>query len=131
MDAIKKEGAAMDGSRIVEILSSEEEILPSSGFVAAVMARVQDEAGAPPPIPFPWMRVLPGFALVAGVIGWVGVEAMRAGVPAMQQQALAAPHLPTGLAMPMEQAGWVALALGLSLASWLLARRLAGQSGLL
>jgi hypothetical protein len=34
-------------------------------------------------------------------------------------------------ARPVEQAGWVALALGISLLSWLLSRRLAGRGGLL
>jgi hypothetical protein len=131
MDECRKEGAAMDGSKIDEILFSEEEIVPSSGFVTSVMERVLDEASAPPPIPFPWKRALPGFALVAGVIGRVGVELGRAGIPAMQQRVVSTPQLPPGLVMPMEQAGWVALALGLSLASWLLARRLAGRSGLL
>jgi hypothetical protein len=33
--------------------------------------------------------------------------------------------------LALEQAGWVALALGSSLASWLLSRRLAGASGIL
>jgi hypothetical protein len=32
---------------------------------------------------------------------------------------------------PLEQAGWVALGLGLSLASWLLTRRLAERAELL
>jgi hypothetical protein len=31
----------------------------------------------------------------------------------------------------LEQAGWVAMALGVSLLSWLLSRRLAGRGGLL
>lgn len=48
------------------ILSKEEEILPSSGFAASVMEAVQREAAAPPPIPFPWKRALPGFC-VAGL----------------------------------------------------------------
>jgi hypothetical protein len=32
---------------------------------------------------------------------------------------------------PLEEVGWIALALGLSLLSWLLSRRLAGRTGLL
>jgi hypothetical protein len=48
------------------ILSKEEEILPSSGFAASVMEAVQREAAAPPPIPFPWKRALPGLC-VAGL----------------------------------------------------------------
>jgi hypothetical protein len=39
---------------------SEEEILPSSGFAASVMDAVRREAAAPPSIPFPWKRALPG-----------------------------------------------------------------------
>jgi hypothetical protein len=40
-------------------------------------------------------------------------------------------QIPPGLVQPMEQVGWVALALAVSLASWLLARRLAGRSEML
>jgi hypothetical protein len=32
------------------------------------------------------------------------------------------------MTQPLRQAGWVALALGISLASWLLARRMMGRS---
>ncbi len=125
------EPTEMQPTRLDRILASEEPLVPSSGFLAAVMERVQEEAGAPPPIPFPWKRALPGFVLVAGVFGWGGVELVRLGLPALKQTTLATPHLPPGLVIPFEQAGWVALALALSLASWLLARRLAGRSGLL
>src|SRR5271169_5985929 len=48
------------------ILSSEDEILPSSGFAVSVMDAVRREAAAPPPIPFPWKRALPGL-VVAGL----------------------------------------------------------------
>jgi hypothetical protein len=113
------------------MLASEDEITPSSGFLSAVMERVQEEASAPPPIPFPWKRALPGVALVAGVFGWMGVELVRAGIPAMKQGLPATVQIPPGLVQPLEQAGWVALALAVSLASWLLARRLAGRAELL
>ena len=46
----------------------EEEIMPSSGFVTAVMASVLDEARMPAPIPFPWRRALTGLALAAAAI---------------------------------------------------------------
>jgi len=113
------------------MLASEDEITPSSGFLSAVMERVQEEASAPPPIPFPWKRALPGVALVAGVFGWMGVELVRAGIPAMKQGLPATVQIPPRLVQPLEQAGWVALALAVSLASWLLARRLAGRAELL
>lgn len=44
---------------------SDDEILPSSGFTASVMEAVRREAAAPPPIPFPWKRALPGVIAVA------------------------------------------------------------------
>ena len=112
------------------ILVSEEGIVPSSGFLAAVMERVRDEAAAPAPIPFPWKRAIPGLALAAGVFGWGAVELVRMGVAAGHDAAITAPHLSVAMALPLQQAGWVALGLGLSLGSWLLARRLAGGSGL-
>lgn len=49
-------------NEIDHILSREDEILPSSGFLASVMDSVQREAAAPPPIPFPWKRAVPGLA---------------------------------------------------------------------
>ena len=125
------ESTGLIESRIEEILASDEEIVPSSGFLGTVMERVHEEASAPPPIPFPWKRALPGLALVAGVFGWMGVELVRAGIPAMKQGLPATVQIPPGLVQPLEQAGWVALALAVSLASWLLARRLAGRAELL
>jgi hypothetical protein len=44
------------------------EILPSSGFTASVMDAVRHEASAPPPIPFPWKRALPGLAVAGGML---------------------------------------------------------------
>ena len=55
----------MKDEDIDRILSRSDEILPSSGFAVSVMDAVRSEASAPPPIPFPWKRALPG--VVAGV----------------------------------------------------------------
>ncbi|HUD12065.1 MAG TPA: hypothetical protein VMQ56_00290 [Terracidiphilus sp.] len=85
----------------------------------------------PAPIPFPWKRAVPGFVLTAFVFGWGAVELVRVGVPAMKEISFTAPRLPVAVTLPLDQAGWLALALGLSLASWLPARRVAGRSGLL
>ena len=52
-------------NEIDRILFREDEILPSSGFAAAVMDAVRREAAAPPPIPFPWKRAVTG--LLAGI----------------------------------------------------------------
>ena len=65
---------------IDRILSEQEDIIPSSGFVASVMDSVRHEALTPPPIPFPWKRALPGLvvggltvviSLVAGFVALV------------------------------------------------------------
>jgi hypothetical protein len=42
---------------------------------------------------------------------------------------LTVPQIYAAAERPFEEAGWVVLALAVSLASWLLSRRLAGQSG--
>ena len=60
-----REGDKMEDAEMDRILSTRDEILPSSGFAAAVMEAVRREAAAPPPIPFPWKRALPIAALAA------------------------------------------------------------------
>ena len=118
-------------AEIDRVLATEEELIPSSGFMASVMDRVQEEAAAPAPIPFPWKRAVPGILLTAGVFGWGAVELVRAGLPALSSPTLPAPHLSAVELRSVESAGWVVLALCISLVSWLLSRRLAGRGGLL
>jgi hypothetical protein len=118
-------------TEIEHILASEEELIPSSGFMASVMERVEEEAAVPPPIPFPWKRAVPGILLTVGVFGWGAIELIRLGLPELDSLTLTAPHLSSAGVHSFESAGWVALALGVSLASWLLSRRLAGRGGLL
>jgi len=95
------------------------------------MERIQEEAVAPAPIPFPWKRIFPGLVLIAAVLGWSVFELIRHGVPAMRAETVMLPQLPAAAPQPLQQAGWIALALGVSLLSWLLSRRLAGRAGLL
>ena len=121
--------AAIDGA-IDGILTSEQELIPSSGFLAATMERVREEAAAPKPIAFPWLRALPGIVLAAGVIGWCGYELARAAFAHSGEISLAQVHV-TANWSALEPAGWVAAALGFSLVSWLFAKRLTGGSGLL
>ncbi|MGA3160488.1 MAG: hypothetical protein ABSC77_04660 [Terracidiphilus sp.] len=128
-------------TEIGHILATEEELLPSSGFVGAVMDRVRQEAAMPAPIPFPWKRAIPLLLLASGGIVWSTVELARLGVPGLDLTALGQsaqswlkftlPLLSAVQVRSLEQAGWVALALGSSLVSWLLSRRLAGCGGLL
>jgi hypothetical protein len=106
-------------------------MLPSSGFLSSVMERIEQEAAAPPPVPFPWKRAVPGILLAAGVFSWGTVKLIRLDLltPALLRFKL--PPLSSAVIGQIEQAGWVAMALGVSLLSWLLARRLAGRGGLL
>ncbi len=114
----------MGGEELDRILRDEDELVPSSGFLASVMERVETEAMAPPPIPFPWKRALPGFIVAAAVLIWAAVEMGRAVISA---GGLALPKVNVGavtIAPAWQQAGWVALALALAWAGWKLARRL-------
>jgi hypothetical protein len=137
MNRTKNGSEEMELNSVDRILASEEPLIPSSGFLESVMERVREEAAAPPPISFPWKRAIPAVALTASIFGWAAFELIRLGLPAARSLAavgsasLAMPHLSAAAAQPFEPAGWVALALGTSLLSWLLARRLAGRSGLL
>lgn len=123
----------MNRIAIDNALASEDELIPSSGFLASVMERVREEAeaAAPPPIPFPWKRFLPAFLMAAAVLGWGAFELIRHASLVFSGPALPALHLTAAQTRPIQSAGWVALALALSLLSWLFARRLAGRSGLL
>jgi hypothetical protein len=121
----------MEQVGIDRILATEEALIPSSGFLASVMERVQEEAAAPPPIPFPWRRAIPGMVVVTGVLGWGAFEFVRQAIPVLREHALAAPLLPAAVQRPLEQAAWVVVALAASLLSWLLPTRLAGSSNLL
>lgn len=117
-----------DLNPVERILASEEELVPSSGFVATVMERVHEESTLPPPIPFPWKRAIPGIALAAAVFGWGAFEMLRLAPSAVNRTSHPL-HLVAGYGI--ESAGWVALALVVSMLGWLLSRRLAERSGLL
>ena len=120
-----------DQSKVDAILATEEELIPSSGFLGNVMENIRNEAAAPPPIPFPWKRAIPGILLAGGVFAWSAVVLFRYGLPPVSGIPLIQPQHLAALERPIEETGWVALALGVSLLSWLLSRRLAGRSGLL
>jgi hypothetical protein len=101
------------------ILAGEESVVPSSGFTASVMEAVRREAAAPPQIPFPWKRALPGLAACALTIPAAAVG-LRG--PAPGQDPLAAVLKAAGDA----GAGWIAVALLLAYISMALSTRLAG-----
>jgi|SRR5580658_2091204 hypothetical protein len=112
---------------IDSLLSRGDEIVPSSGFAVSVMAAVRREAAAPPPIPFPWKRALPGLAL--GVLGLafvlvVALVADRATAPqfSMSMTSVLSPILQRDL---MHAAVWTVLGLLVALVSVKLSMRLA------
>lgn len=117
-----------DFDAIERALATKEEIVPSSGFVAAAMDRVREEATMSAPIPFPWKRAIPGILLAAGVLGWGAFEAVRIALPEVRQAVLNPPTLPAVAGRGVEDAGWVALALAVSYCSWALSMRLVRRS---
>jgi hypothetical protein len=109
---------------IDRVLASEDSIVPSSGFAASVMEAVRRDAEAPPPIPFPWKRALPGLiycmaALAAFLI--VGLSQPGRGT-----------ELSNTLTRVFDAAkaagvGWIAVALVVSLVSVVVSMRVAGR----
>lgn len=121
----------MKDESIDRILSSEEELIPSSGFTAAVMERIREEAAAPPPIPFPWRRMVPGMVLGCAGLGWGAVELTRLAIAAAHDRHPIVLPVSAAALRPMESLGWAALALAVAFGSWMLARRIGGESQLL
>ena len=124
---------AIESDPIRRILSSEEQILPSSGFLASVMERVQEESRVPAPIPFPWKRALP-VMVVGGIALLLTLWVFVTGVLRMSRHvAVSLPSLawlysasPT-INVAMSAIGWTAAALALALASVIFSFRLTGR----
>jgi hypothetical protein len=126
----------LGNDEIDRALTLEDEILPSSGFAVSVMDAVRREAAAPPPIPFPWKRALPGLVagglalalvLVAGVVTIVRL----AGASTAPQLSMYLPSALThifGLQRNLgSAAGWTLLALLVTFVSVKLSMRLASD----
>lgn len=123
---VEAELAVMD-----RILASEEPLLPSSGFAAAVMERVREEVDTPAPIPFPWKRILPGVVVIAAALGWCVFELGQYTLAAARSLPAGAPAMFGVNFQSFATAGGLALALLTPLLSWLFARRIIGGSRLL
>ncbi len=127
-----------DEGEINRILSREDEILPSSGFAVSVMDAVRREAAAPPPIPFPWKRALPGLVVGGFVLALVFITVVVAIVQSIRSAATAhlsmslpsvlTPILGLGLQRNLESAAsWTVLALLVTFVSVKLSMRLASR----
>jgi len=122
----------MKPDELDRVLLREAEIVPSSGFAGSVMAAVRSEATAPPPIPFPWLRALPGLAACGVAIALTLMDAFRS--PVRESASAATPTLTQWLdgVVPLLEraqmfgAGWVLLGLLLTAAGLKLTWRLAG-----
>lgn len=82
----------MNQEDLDRVLSSQGNIVPSSGFAVSVMKAVERAAATPPPIPFPWKYALPGLtawliALVLlvtlGPVDAIPTRSVVSGVPPM------------------------------------------------
>jgi hypothetical protein len=126
------EGNTMNDAEIDPVLSGQDEILPSAGFVACVMDAVRREAAVPPPIPFPWKRALPGLALALVVMALVAVGGVFAvthglgGSTAPQVSATTSWSATQGMQGKLNSAAaWTAIALLLTLITMKFSMRLA------
>jgi len=121
------------------ILSTEQDIVPSANFARNVMDKVRMEASAPPPIPFPWKRALPGIILCVLAVVAVFVTAVLRPRPQRVLPA-AGPSMFTGLWADLLSGvgellraanaggfGWILLALLLTFVSVKLSLRLTGR----
>jgi len=127
-----REGGMMKDDELDRVVSEQDEIQPSSGFAASVMEAVRREAAAPPPIPFPWKRALPGlvvgaFALALVLVAGVVAIAHSVHAPTNAQFSISWTHLLPSVFQPNLEAAaiWTVLVLLVSLLSVKLSMRLA------
>ena len=103
------------------VLYEEQSIVPSSGFLDDVMAAVERDACAPPPIPFPWKRAIPGIAAAVIALAMLVISAYavstRGAASAPGSDALASAITAFFHVAQTVHAGWLVLALVLSLVS--------------
>jgi len=122
----------MTDDELDRILSRTDDLEPSSGFTRNVMDAIRREASAPPPIPFPWKRALPGLVLcVLSLVGMFVAELMRLGSPGLHQSSGPSIWVAIGMFLWTELSdldgllraanagglGWIILALVLTFAS--------------
>lgn len=117
------------------MISREDEIVPSSGFVSSVMDAVRQEAAASqstafPPIPFPWVRALPGFIALGTMLAMlIAVVVQAARLPASVPSHALPEWLDSWVhTFKQTNSEWIAFAFLLALFSVYLSFRLAKET---
>jgi hypothetical protein len=111
------------------ILSTDDDIVPASGFTSLVMERVKGDASAPPPIPFPWTRLALGTAVMLSLALGLAASGLAESVAAPMLSVLQVDW--SGVLTSVSDAAvrsgamWTAGGLLLALASSMLSMRLA------
>jgi hypothetical protein len=109
------------GDDLDRMLSSDGDIVPSSGFANSVMDAVRREAATPPAIRFPWKRVLPG--VIVSVVAFVsaiilGFNQLVAAITVAPLPAAFQTRLEAAMRSPLiAESGWITLAVLLTLVS--------------
>ena len=104
----------MSNEEIDRVLAGDDGLAPSSGFTSNVMDAIRRDAEAPPPIPFPWKRALPGFIVCGLGAGLLLAGGGSRGAAEIQVDS---------------STGWILAALLVTVLSVALSMRLAGRRG--
>lgn len=112
----------MNDAELDRMLSQSEPIVPSGTFATSVMQAIARE-GTPSPLAFPWQRALPGFIGLAASLVTIVVFAVRAALGA--GAAVPSPIVSIFAMTQSDAAGWILMALGVTLVSMLVPLRIA------
>jgi hypothetical protein len=107
------------------VFSTIDSIVPSSGFAASVMEAVRRDAEAPPPIPFPWKRALPGLIFCVGALAAFLILGLSQ--PGHGTELSSSLTRIVGEMANNAGVGWIAVALVVSLVSVVVSMRVAGR----
>jgi len=120
--------AALDLLLDQQLNAPEEQLAASSGFALSVMEAIQVQAAEPPPIAFPWRRVVPGsIAILCALAGFVVYFAVWGG-PAAGRGVRMGPILPATFSLGQMALCGIVLAILISVAALAASFRLAGRS---
>ena len=111
----------MNFEDLSHILSTEPDIVPSSGFTKAVIDAVLDEARMPKPIPFPWIRVIPAAFACCLTVYFLAMKLLPAEPAAWEL------HVRAIITFWRAGLNWLTLALSISTFAILITRRLLSE----